>query len=214
MFLERLGQIFFLKMRPLFFYLLVSIPLILTGIYILQIRLEVQSLEDQYESTLLKAYKSLDTRSRKERFLNRYAGSEPYFLDQAIESVVLLAKEIDLLKSYQNHPAIADKNLIENRLAYLTEGKNRISFIEESIRTGSLYKETDEKMKKAVEMDEADVKKILSIIENVPIGPFEPNTKSPQLIISNFHLKKKKSPLNQQNFEVKLDLLKREFTKS
>ncbi|MBS0624657.1 MAG: hypothetical protein JSS32_01235 [Verrucomicrobia bacterium] len=212
MFLESLGKIFFLKMRPVFFFILVSSPLLITGIFILQKRFEIASFENLYESTLIKAYKSLDFRSRKEQFLTRYSSPEPYFLNQTIETLPLLQNEIKFLKEHRKHPAVTDKDQIENRLAYLT-GKNKISFVEESIRSNSLYKETDEIMKRAVEMNEEDVKKVLALIENVQIGPYEPSSKSPQLIISNLTLKRKKNASIQHTFDIKLDLLKREFNK-
>ena len=210
MFLENLGRLFFSKIRPFFFFILVSLPLLLTGIYTLGKRLEMSNLEDLFESTLVKASKSLNKRSSKEHFFARYSNPLPYFLDQNIESLVLLQNEIDLLSTYRKHPAISEKELIEARISYLTS-KNRISFMEESIRSTNLCKESEEKMKKSVEMDEKDLKKILSLIENVPIGPFEPHPKSPQLIITDLILKKKKVPFDQEIFEVKIDLLKREF---
>ena len=213
MFFERLGILFFSKMRPFFFFLLVSFPVLCTGVYILQKKLEISELNEQYESTLLKSYKALDTRAKKEEFLTRYSQSEPYFLDQHIESMVLLQKEIDWLLAYQNHPALSNNKLVESRLSYLTKGKNRISFTEEATRKSSIYKETEEKMKKPVEMDAEDVKKLLSLLENTTIAEYQPHPKSPQMIITEFSLKKKKSPFDQEVFEVKTNLLKREFIK-
>jgi hypothetical protein len=214
MFFERLGMLFFSKIRPPFFFIWVSLPLLFTGMYILQKRLEIFELNEQYESTLLKAYKVLDTRTKKEEFLARYFQSEPYFLDQYIESMVLLQNEIDWLLSYKNHPALSENKLVESRLSYLTKGKNRISFLEEATRKSNVYKETEEKMKKPVEMDAEDIKKFLSLIENTPIADHQPHPKSPQMIITEFCLKKKKSPFDQEIFEVKTSLLKREFIKA
>ncbi|HAB99838.1 MAG TPA: hypothetical protein DCE71_08460 [Parachlamydiales bacterium] len=213
MIFERIGFFFFSKVRPLFTFLMISSPLLCTGLYVVQKRLERNELQTQYETTLLKTYKSLNKRADQHRFLSRYAEAEPYFIDQHIESLPLLQEEIDWLQTYEHHPALAETKLAKQRLAYLSKEKNKISFIEEEIKKSALCQETEEKMKKPVEMSEKDLKKLLSLIENIHIGPFEPHPKSPQMIITNFSLKKKTSPFKQETFEVKLDLLKREFKK-
>ncbi len=213
MIFERIGFFFFSKIRPLFTFLLISFPLLCTDLYVVQKRLYRNALQDQYETTLLKAYKSLNKRADKHRFLSRYSETEPYFIDQHIESLQLLEEEINWLQTYERHPALAETELAKQRLAYLTKGKNKISFTEEEIKKSALCQETEEKMKKTVEMSEQDLKHLLSLIENVRIDSFEPHPKSPQMIITNFYLKKKTSPFKQETFEVKLDLLKREFKK-
>ncbi len=210
MLLENLGKFFISRMRPPFFFLLTLLPLFITTFHILGKQREMNDLENRYETTLLKAHHSLEKRHEKERFLARHCASDPYFLDQHIESFHLLQEEVDWLKSCQKHPALPDKRLITERLTHLLE-KNKISFIEEEIRTGKGYKETDEKMRKGVEMDESDIKRLLSLVEDLPIGPFAPLSKSPQLIITDFQIRKKSAPLNRETHEVKINLLKREF---
>ena len=214
MIFERIGLIFFSKIRPLFSFLFLTAPLLATGLYVLQKHLSLQEMQMQYETTLLKAQRSMQKRADKNHFLARYSEAEPYFLDQQIESLALLQEEVEWLQTYKNHPALAENQLAEERAAFLTQGKNKISFMEEEIKKSTLCQETREKMKKTVEMSEKDLEKLLSLIENVTIGSNAPPLKSPQMIITNFSLKKKISPFQQEIFEVKLDLLKREFKKT
>lgn len=213
MIFERMGMFFFSKTRPLFFFIFLSLPLLVSALYLWQKHLELASLHTSYESTLFKAHKSLHKRADKDRFLARYRESENYFIDHHIESMPLLQNEIEWLQAYEKHPALAETKLAQQRLAFLTKGKNRINFTEEAVRKSSQCEETEEKMKKSVEMNQEDLKKILCLIENVPIGSYLPHEKSPQMVITDFSLKKKTSPFKQEIFEVKLDLLKREFKK-
>lgn len=210
---ERLGILFFAKIRPPFFFLLLCMPLGLAGLYALQKRLEIKDLRTCYETTLAKAYKSLNKRASKDRFFSRYQEAQSYFIDQQIETLALLQNEIDWLQTYEKHPALAETKLAQQRLAFLTKGKNRICFTEEAVHKSPLCEETEEKMKKPAEMSQEDLKKLLSLIENTPVGSYQPHPKSPQMIITDFSLKKKTSPFKQEIFEVKLDLLKREFKK-
>lgn len=211
MLFERLGILCLSKIKPSFLFLFLSLPLLLAGVYAFQKHLEVKTLESQYETALFKAQKSLHKRAKKERFFARYQDAQSYFIDQHLEPITLLQDEIDWLKAYEKHPALAETKLAQQRLSFLTKGKNRISFTEDAVRKSDLCEEVEEKMKRPVEMNEEDLKKILCLIENVAVGSNQPHDKSPQMIITDFSLKKKTSPFKQEIFEVKLDLLKREF---
>jgi len=211
MIFERLGRFFLSKIKPSFLFLLLSLPLLISGAYALQKRSEANALQALYETALFKAQKSLHKKAKKDRFFARYQSAQSYFIDQHLESVTLLQDEIDWLKAYEKHPALAETKLAQQRLAFLTKGKNRISFAEEAVHRSELCEEVEEKMKKSVEMNEEDLKKILCLIENVSVGSNQPYDKSPQMIITEFSLKKKTSPFKQELFEVKLDLLKREY---
>lgn len=210
---ERLGMFFFAKIKPVFFFLFLCLPLIFTGLYTMQKRAEIQDLQAFYETTLVKECKSLHKRADKEKFFSRYKESESYFIDQQIESMPLLQDEIDWLHTYEKHPALADAKLAQQRLAFLAKGRNRICFTEEAVRKSSSCEEVEEKMKRPVEMNQEDLKKLLSLIESEPIGNHQPHLKSPQMILTDFCLKRKTSPFKQEIFEVKLELLKREFKK-
>jgi hypothetical protein len=210
MFLEKCGQFFFLRMRPPFFFAMAIFPLIAAALLLSQRSEELQELENRFASAARKEKLAMERKARKERFLTRYSRSNPYFLDQQIESFPLLSNERTKLQSLLVHPAFPESQAIKNRLASLND--NRLAFSEEKIEVSSQMKEVEEKQRHPVQMDESDIKQILALIEDVPIDIYLPASGSPQILIKELRLKKQETPLHTEVFEVEMDLLKREFT--
>jgi len=212
MFLEKIGQFFFSQMRPTFFFILVVFPVVAATLLVFFESAEIQDLEDRFAKLSRKEKIAFERKGRKERFLKRYSNANPYFLDQEIEAFSLLQSEKTRLESLLRHPAFPESQSLKERLAFLEE--NRFAFAEENIRTSTTMKEVEEKQRKSVQMDETDLKAILSLVEDLPIDSSVPSTGSPQLIIKDFRLKKQETSLQTEVFEVEMDLLKREFIKS
>ncbi len=206
MYLESLGKLFFSKRGLTCFYLALYLPIIFAGSFLLISNSAQKELENEYFETARKAKSALGKKLRKERFLSRYGTADPYFLEEKIESIPLLDMERDFQLSRLDHPALAKKDEIKQRLHFL-EKTNRISFLEENIRTSKRIKETDENMRHPVQVNAIDLQKILSRIEDVTIGSFEPIPNMPQLVVRNMKLKKKG-----ELFELELQLIKREWS--
>ena len=85
-----------------------------------------------------------------------------------------------------------------------------MKFAEENINKTALIKETSETQLSSIEVDENDLQKLLSIIEEEPINHFVAKKKSPQLIIKNFILSKEKP----NAFSLDMKILKREYFKN
>ncbi len=209
LFLEQCGKFFFLKIRPLFFFALVLIPLIGAGFYLSQEANSLQDLQERFAKAARKERFALERKERKERFLQRYSSANPYFLDHNIESFPLLEREKEQLDSLLRHPAFPESRALQERLRFLQE--NRLVFREEKIEVSKEMKEVEERQQHPVQMDEADLKQILAMIEDVSIDDKYPIEHSPHMIIKEFHLKKRKTPLQTEVFEVEMDLIKREF---
>jgi len=207
MFLERCAKICFTKIRPILFFSSLLFPILLVTTYLFFQQRELQDLESSFSSTMKKAKITLEKKRKKERFLNRYAASNPYFISEKIESLHFLDQEKEDLKILLDHPAISNKKIFKERLAFLSGEENRLAFAEENIRRSSKIKETEEKQRHPVQIDEKDLQTILALIEDVSIDPLA----APQLIIRNFQLKKKETSLQTQVFEVEMALLKREW---
>jgi hypothetical protein len=171
----------------------------------------MNELENRLSTTLRKGKTALERKDRKEKFLALHADADPYFLDQYIESVSFLQKEREEVQSLLF--AFPNNSSIQERLKFLTQDENKLQFIEENIRTSNLIKETDEKQRQSVQMNESDLQQILCLIENIPVGPFEPHKLSPQFLIRDIQLKRISTPLQTEVFEVEMNLLKREFKK-
>jgi hypothetical protein len=204
----RLGRAFFSRMQILLFLLVLSIPPLCAGIYLFTNSRSFLSLHEQFEACLKKAKGASERRIRNERFLVRHKKPDPYFLDKEIEAMSFLIQERNQLRNWASHPAISNKELVLARLNFLESDQNRLSFVEENIQSSRQFKETVEKQRHPIEMNNDDLKILLSRIED-----YEPNIKDhrPQLIISEFTLCKKKTPLDNEVFEIQMNLLRREF---
>lgn len=208
MFLEKCGKYFFFKMRPLFFFVLILFPLLGASFYIFLVSKRVEELEDRFRSAQKKEKLAFQRKEMKEKFLARYSNPDPYFLDRQIESFHPLTREETKLLSLQNHPAYPESSSLEERLVFIRE--NKLAFIEDKISLEKEMKETEERQRAPIQVDESDLKKLLCLIEDLPDGEatFE---RRPQILIKEFRMKKVETPLETETFEVKMDLIKREF---
>jgi len=207
---EPIGRFFFKKNRLWLLFALLSAPFF-TGLAFLAPRfLTLREVEQTFDAAALRGRSALEKRLQREEFLHRYRQSEPYFIDQYLESLTLLQKELKELQSIQNHPACANRDFVRHRIAFLESPENRLAFAEENIRTSKKVKETDERLLHSVEVDADDLDHLLSLIEDIPIGSYIPDSHSPQLLIQDFSLMKKDHGV----YELNLSLLKREFIES
>lgn len=209
--LEHLGRCFFSKMRPFFFFVLLAFPLLAAAVFLFMEHNRIQEIEERFTTASAKGKAAFERKAKKERFLRRHANADPYFLDQKIESLLFLQNEKQQIESLLRHPALPHKQSLQDRYSFLTDGSNRLSFAEENIQTSGRIKETEEKIQYPVQVDENDLQKLLTLIEDIPVGSYLPSDGAPQLIIRDFRLKKIKTPLESEIFEIELDLLKREF---
>jgi hypothetical protein len=210
-FFETCGQWLFSRIRPAFFFALTAFPLLAATLFIFFEKGNLQELEERFAAAARKEKIALERKFRKERFLERYSHVDPYFLDQQIESFPLLQAERERLDSLLHHPAFPESEALKERLRSLSN--NHLAFTEGNIRTSAQMKEVDERQRHPVQMDETDLQKILSLLEDVPIESHLPSNNSPQILIKELRLKKQETSLHMQVVEVDMDLLKREFIK-
>jgi len=212
MILEKIGKYCFSQISPLLFYGLLFSPIALSTGYFFLKMIHIEDIEAQFYTTCAKGKAALKKKEKRDAFIQRYSLPNPYFLDEQIESLSFLQNEQNELSMLIQHPAVADKQPLENRLAFLTKGSNRFAFTEEAIRSSSRIKETEEKQKHPVEMNEEDLKKVLSLVEDVAIDPYPQREHRPQLIITQFHLSRKETPVKTDVLEIDMRFTKREFT--
>lgn len=212
MFLERVGKICFYQLRPSFFYSLILLPVILSILYLFFQSVELFELQSNFNQSLEKGRVALERKALHDRFLKRYNHADPYFLDQQIESLLFLENESKEIRSLIQHPAVARVNLLEERLQFLLGEENRISFIEQNIRTSQNVKETEEKQRHPVQVDQKDLQKLLAILEDLNLGEHTPPDQTPQILIQNFHLQRQTTSLETEVFSLEMSLLKREFS--
>ncbi|MFA5250793.1 MAG: hypothetical protein WC371_05250 [Parachlamydiales bacterium] len=170
--------------------------------------------EIQTANQRLLALRSLFQQQQKEKqswqkLLDQYRQADPFFLQNTLEKLTFLEKERLQMEKLCQDPAFqtADKKLpwLKNSFA----AAKGLKFKQLSLKNGAGYKESEEALEEKIELNSEDLEKLLSLIENVPIGPFVPSLKTPQLLIKQFVLSK----TEQETFKVHLNLYKRDFSK-
>jgi hypothetical protein len=206
-FFELIGRFFFERNRVVILFIIFSAPFFIVLSLLAPRYFTLLDVEHTFDAAALRGRCALEKRMQKERFLHRFASSEPYFIDQSLESLSFLQKEKSELQLIRNHPACSNRQAVDQRIAFLESAENSLAFAEENIRTSKRIKETDERQLHPIELDVDDLEHLLSLIEDMPIGAYAPNSHSPQLLIQDFLLTKKDRTVYQLN----LSLLKREF---
>jgi len=141
----------------------------------------------------------------------RHQKADPHFVNSSLEALPLLEEETEALRKILDNPAFPESALTKKRLDFLQGMDNKLIFTEENIQTYPHFKETTEKLRRAVEIDLNDLYKILAKVEGVKIKLHSPDPLSPQLIITHFKLERKKKSHKNEVFLLNLKLLKREF---
>jgi hypothetical protein len=191
---EQIGRWALKPLGSLFSLFLCSIPLC-TAYFIHSKHVLLERIEEQFFTARKRGKAAFERKEREEKFLAHHAHSDSYFLDKEIESLQFLEKETSLLNQWASHPAMHFYNP-------LNLSENRLIFSEEKTQTSPLCKETIEIQRHPIKINETDLKKLLSLIEEIPSNL----TGRPQLLITDFHLVPKEGLL-----EIQMNLLKREF---
>lgn len=214
---EKIGRFLFQKNRMPVFLFSLSIGPLLAAIFLYMEKQSFNALEETSSLAMRKVKSAFHRKTRKEAFLAKHENSDPYFLDKEIESLCFLNQEKKQLKDWLSHPAVSNKDKLHRRIHFLENGENRLSFSEDEIQVSKTCKETLEKQRYPIEIDPNDLQNLLSIIEESTNEEKEMDNKPsslkgrPQLVICNFSMTKKNTPLQNEVFEITMDLLKREF---
>lgn len=148
---------------------------------------------------------------KENALLSSLSNPDHFYIDKHLETLFFLepeTKRIEAMLLENPH-----EESLKRRFHFLTEGPNRLLFSEVHTRQHQHYQEVEEKQQHAVEMNEEDLKRTLSLIEGVTIWPYGPQEKRPQLIIKDFQLSKKETPLHEFVYVINIDLIKRESTR-
>jgi hypothetical protein len=153
---------------------------------------------------------SLEQRKKINDFIEQKTTYDKFFIDNNLENLTFLENEKKLLNKLKSHPAFLNDFRIKARLNFIDKDQNKLKFAEENVKQTTLIKETDESQLYPIEIDEYDLQKILSTIEgSLDDSNFKQKRDSPQLIIKNFMLNKKRKNV----FSLDMKILKREYLK-
>lgn len=135
-------------------------------------------------------------------------GCDPKYLQKELATIPLLESELRRLETILVHHK--DNAILHRRLDFLKSGQNNFSLNEAKRRTGEQFQEVDLSLAHPVEMDDEDIKHMLTFIEGIPINNYPTKQGRPQLLIRNFDLVKETNNLGEDIFLVKCNLLQRE----
>ncbi len=155
-----------------------------------------------------KSHYSQEWHKKETAFLSMMKQADHFYIDKHLETLSFLEPELKKMETLLLDSAPDDH--LKKRVQFLKEGSNRLLFSEEKIRQHQQFLEVEEYNQTPVEMNEEDLKKLLSLIEGVTIWPYGPKESRPQLILTDFQLTKKELPSHENVFVIDLKLLKRE----
>lgn len=143
---------------------------------------------------------------------HHFREADRFYIDKYVETLVCLESEIERLQKISQDPNFADDDRIKKRLELLTTSANALTFSEGAVHTFPLFRETTETLLHPIEVDTGDIQKILSRIEGVCMGGYQPGPSRPQLLITEFKVDKKKVTEKNEVYLLNLRLIKREFS--
>ena len=187
------------------------IPLLAATLYMSSSQQQIQTVSDNLfaaqEAALLKEGKQALNR-RVKAF---YKDADHFYIDKQLESIVLLETEINDLKKVAEGQMVGENKKLSERLDFLTQPDNQLSFTEGAVQSFDGIQEVTETLVRPVQVDLDDLHKILSRIEGTAIGGHAPPQGRPQLLVLDFKIEKKNVSGDHEAFTLYTRLLKREF---
>ena len=107
-----------------------------------------------------------------------FRDADHFYIDKYLETLVFLEPEVDILQKIVNDSNFADDDRIKKRLEFLTTQANSLVFSEGVVQSFPLFQETTETLIHPVEVNAADIQKILARTEGIKIGDFESGPQS------------------------------------
>ncbi|MCB1180730.1 MAG: hypothetical protein KDK55_01735 [Chlamydiia bacterium] len=135
-----------------------------------------------------------------------YQEADHYYIDHKLETLTFLKNEQEAITKLISSDSFPGDERILNRDAFLKNNSNKLIFKELGIETGQGIEETIEVLSHPVEINNEDLKTILDRIEG-NIKELHP----PQMLITDFSLKRKETLNKSEVFELSMKVLKREY---
>lgn len=185
--------------RPLFLTI-AFIPLMIIAFYQISARERLALLEDSFATIQAHADLVNKIKETNDLAIKQMQGADSSYLSHPIH---LLEGEIRRLQTISKN----DPNL-QRRYDYLST-ENQLAFLQESFKPGEIFYESSLKLKHPVDLDSEDLKKVLTFIEGVSTNLYSPKKGRPLMFVTDFKLVRKKSPVQEEIYEVDIKLLKR-----
>jgi hypothetical protein len=162
---------------------------------------ELQIWTKKIEALEEKARSLENSKAAQDRLWQNVKQCNPSYLSQSVETLSLLTPELHrvqaLVRQYPSNTAL------QERLSFLQGDNNRIRFEQLAHHEGSFFQETEHKMQNSVQMNDDDLKKFLSAIED------HEESGRPLLVIKAFELKKTKEKADEFVYNIQAEIIQR-----
>lgn len=194
-------------------YLLIAglIPVVFALFYISSQLSEVEDLSNSLALVENQAFIREKKQALNMTVREHFKGADHFYVDKHLETQNFLEPETESLQKLVNNRYFAGDESVRKRLEFVTGTENSLLFSESNVQAYPFFQETTATLVHPVEVNVADLKKILTLIEGQPIGNNEPGPDRPQIIILDFKIDKKEASENNEVFLLNMKILKREY---
>ena len=170
---------------------------------------KIGALEEQVLFFQTKMEKKKQFRLQEEEVLSQIQNANKNYIQEQLETLTFLIPEKQkwkmCLAGLDSSPEIKEK------YAFLEGLDNKIEFSENGLQKTPLFEERELSLLTPIKINEEDLKKLLSSVEGVSIGPYLQVKGAPQMIITSFSLEKSTfSEMQEEIYTVQMQLLTRQ----
>ena len=137
-----------------------------------------------------KIVRLIENQQEKQYFLSKYKHFDPTYVENTLETLSFLDQEIEVLKEMDNHKDLKGSSGVKKRLQQLLSSSNQLVFVKHKLKETAVLEESFLQQRSKVELNIGDLKRLLSLVEDVNIDHYVPPSKKPQLVVQSFHLTK------------------------
>ena len=165
---------------------------------------------EERASLLYRKNHEMEIKKQKEaEIIARMKKANRVYVEEVLEKIVFLKPEIEKLQILCDSKA--KNTALEERLHFLTSGKNSLHLKEKDFQQVGKLQEVDVIQDHPVEMSSDDLKHLLSQIEHAVVGEKNPEGNPPYFLIKKFDLLKKRHPSDEETFAIHLEMTKQEI---
>ncbi|MBJ7449834.1 MAG: hypothetical protein JHC93_05695 [Parachlamydiales bacterium] len=164
---------------------------------------KMKRLENGLQSAQDEMIKAAQRQSKNIEIAKTYQGRDQHYLEKNVESLQFLENEARCLKEWIETASFLDVSLLQDRLSFINNNKNKLCFRETQAEQLTKFNETLQVLQNPVEVNSYD---IINILEHLEFGE---NT--PHFLITDFKLERKNEKLQQEVFSLDLKLIRREY---
>ncbi len=199
------------KYFPFLVGVIALVPTALAITHFVGIYHQIESDHNQLSFFKLKAKNVSLFEERKKEFLDQFQTCDRYYLDNTLSKLSFLQEEEKTLRRFINHSAFKQSSEMNRRHQFITGDLNRLQFHEIKREANKALEETLERQLRPVEMNETDIKRVLSLIEGIDAKGISETAMAsrPQLLIRSLHISKKKMDLGREVYLFSSELIKR-----